>query len=47
MILQGGVKFDPTLFGRDREHLAFTNIIDEAFIGLLEDFRSRSVLGLT
>jgi hypothetical protein len=46
LILQRGVRFDPTLYGRDREHLAFTQIIDEAFVGLLEDLRSRSVLGL-
>jgi hypothetical protein len=46
LIVQGGVKFDPTLYGRDREHIRFANSIDEAFVGLLEDFRSRSVLGL-
>lgn len=46
LILQRGVDFDPTLYGRDREHLTFTHTIDEAFIGLLEDFRSRSVLGI-
>ena len=46
LILQQGVKFDPTFFGHDREHLSFTNIIDESFIGILEDFRSRDVLGL-
>jgi hypothetical protein len=46
LILGPGVKFDTTLYGKDREHLTFTNAIDEAFIGLLEDFRSRSILGL-
>jgi hypothetical protein len=46
LIVQSGVKFNPTLYGRDREHITFTSSIDEAFIGLLEDFRSRSVLGL-
>ena len=46
LIIGPSVKFDPTLFGRDREHLSFATTIDETFIGLLEDFRSRGVLGL-
>ena len=46
LILQEGAEFNPTFYGRDREHLTFANTIDEAFIGLLEVFRSRSVLGM-
>lgn len=46
LILGPGVNFDPTLYGKDREHLKFKNCIDEAFIGLLEDLKSREIVGL-
>lgn len=46
LITGPGVKFDATLYGRDREHLTFKHSIDEVFIGLLEDLRSRNILGL-
>jgi hypothetical protein len=46
ILVQKEAAFDPTLVGRDREYLTFTNSVDETFIGILQEIRRLKVIGL-